>query len=120
MIDMISNDILPAVSKAEDRLANTLIHKRKAMADLPCEAEETILRRLAIAADALFESFAAFQAELECAEGIEDFYQQGVYYRDHIATGLEALRGIIDSIETDIPHELWPFPTYYDLLFSIH
>ena len=116
---MISNDILPAVSKAEDQLARAIIHKRRAIADLPCEAEETLLRRLAVAADALFESNAAFETDLDYAEELTDFYAQGVYYRDHIATGMEALRGIIDSIETDIPHELWPFPTYYDLLFSI-
>ncbi len=120
LIEMINNDILPAVSKAEDQLAKTILHKRQAFADLPYEAEGTLLRRLAVAADALFESNAAFESDLEYAESIKDFYQQGVYYRDHIATAMEALRGIIDSIETDIPHELWPFPTYYDLLFSIH
>ena len=120
LIDMIKSDILPAVSREEDQLARTLLHKRRALEDIPCKAEEALLRQLADLADRLHAGCSHFEKQLNKAKTIPDFYEQGVFYRAHIFKGLEDLRKIIDEMETIIPYENWPFPTYYELLFSVH
>ncbi len=120
LIDMIKSDILPSVFREEQQLANTLLKKREALSGLPSKAEESLLRQLADLADRLHSGCFHFEKNLQKAQNIKDFYEQGLYYRDHIFTGLQELRGIIDEMETIIPAENWPFPTYYDLLFSVH
>ncbi len=119
LIDMIKGDILPAVFREEEQLANTLNKKKSAIKGIPCKAEEALLRQLAELADQLHEQCAAFEKIVKASESICDFYEQGIFYKEQIFTNLKNLRAIIDKMETVIPAENWPFPTYYDLLFSI-
>ena len=79
-----------------------------------------LLRQLADLADRLHAGCSHFEKQLNKAKTIPDFYEQGVFYRAHIFKGQEDLRKIIDEMETIIPYENWPFPTYYELLFSVH
>jgi len=39
------------------------------------------------------------------------------YMRDTVVPGMVALRDLGDQIELMIPHELWPLPTYREMLF---
>ena len=120
LIDMIKSDILPAVFREEEQLADTLAKKKAVLATIPCKAEETLLQRLAVLADELHQGCADFEAKLQQAEAVGSFYEQGIFYKENIFTGLKELRAIIDEMETILPAENWPFPTYYDLLFSIY
>ena len=117
---MIKRDILPAANLAQDRLAKTLVNKKVAMPGLTCKAEEGQLKELSKLTDALYLACGEFEKKRKYAKTIEKFYDRGLYYRDEIHKELEALRTIIDQMEIIIPSDIWPFPTYYDLLFSIH
>ena len=39
------------------------------------------------------------------------------YMRDTIVPAMDALREAGDQIEVVVPHELWPLPTYREMLF---
>jgi glutamine synthetase len=39
------------------------------------------------------------------------------YMRDTIVPAMAALRDTGDQIELVVPHELWPLPTYREMLF---
>ena len=39
------------------------------------------------------------------------------YMRDTIVPGMVKLRDIGDQIEVIVPHEVWPLPTYREMLF---
>ena len=41
------------------------------------------------------------------------------YYHDEVFTRMALVRETIDHLETLVTSEHWPFPTYYDLLFSV-
>ena len=41
------------------------------------------------------------------------------YYRDHVLTAMQELRISVDQLETMTPADVWPFPSYGDLLFSV-
>ncbi len=117
---MIKREILPAACREQDRLATALIHKKKAIKGISCKAEESLLQDLAALTDELYTICAEFEKKRKYAKTIPDFYERGIYYREEIYADLERLRAIIDQMEIIIPSEEWPFPTYYDLLFSIH
>jgi glutamine synthetase len=39
------------------------------------------------------------------------------HYRDSVVPAMSALREISDQLESVIPHEVWPLPTYREMLF---
>ena len=45
--------------------------------------------------------------------------KQAVYYRDTICVDMVALRTPADALERIVDKELWPFPTYGDLIFEV-
>jgi len=40
-------------------------------------------------------------------------------YRDKVIPVMRALRADIDALETIVPRDTWPVPTYADLLFKL-
>ena len=40
-------------------------------------------------------------------------------YRDSVLPAMRWLRAAADAMETRMPREQWPFPTYGDMLFSV-
>ena len=55
--------------------------------------------------------------EFECNEG--SVLEKAIFARDKMASSMEKLREIVDTIETKIDANIWPIPTYIDLLFGI-
>jgi len=39
------------------------------------------------------------------------------YFRDKVVPAMEALRESGDSLEGIVPHDVWPLPTYREMLF---
>ena len=37
--------------------------------------------------------------------------------RDHIVQAMAAVRAVADRLEKVVPDDLWPLPTYRDMLF---
>ena len=41
------------------------------------------------------------------------------YYHDVVAADMDAVRDTVDRLETLTAGKYWPYPTFYDLLFSV-
>jgi glutamine synthetase len=39
------------------------------------------------------------------------------YFRDKVIPAMDALRDVGDQLEAIVPHDLWPLPTYREMLF---
>ena len=48
-----------------------------------------------------------------------DNYSKAIRYRDDVLNQMEKLRIVVDTIETKVDKNVWPMPTYMELLFSI-
>ncbi len=46
-----------------------------------------------------------------------DAEKHAKYFRDKVIPTMVALREIGDSLECIVPHDLWPLPTYREMLF---
>jgi glutamine synthetase len=46
-----------------------------------------------------------------------DAMKHARYFRDKVVPAMDALREAGDSLEGILPHDLWPFPTYREMLF---
>jgi glutamine synthetase len=46
-----------------------------------------------------------------------DAHKHAKYFRDKVVPAMVALREAGDNLECVVPHDLWPLPTYREMLF---
>ena len=119
MIDMVSKDLLPAMSSYGKTLCDTLRAKKKAFADMPCPYEEQTAKRLCELTKEAFTQLRALEESVENASGIEGSQETAMYYKNVVLACMERLRAAVDEAETITAKEYWPYPSYGDMLFSI-
>ena len=72
--------------------------------------------------DLLSETKVALAALVEIderARQMEEGRAQAVFYHDKVVPAMEALRAPIDKLEMIVDKELWPMPSYGDLIFEV-
>ena len=119
MVDMAKKEILPAVEKYTKSLADTLAAKKAAVAGLPCKYETATVTKLSELSDSIADATDDLEAEIEKFQAIEDVTEAANDTRDVILGKMDSLRAVCDEAETITAKEVWPFPTYSDLLFSV-
>ena len=120
MIDMAKKKIAPAVSSYVRELTETALAKRALSETIPTGYEVNLLTSLSNK----LECFAVTTDELEdavlgAAEHKSDILDRAKYFRDEVFAKMQELRAIGDSMETEIPADFWPYPSYSELLFSV-
>ena len=118
MSEMARRDILPAVSAYVSDLAEC-INRKKAALSIRSGYEEKTAHRLASLCDTISETVDNLDAALIREKTIAGVAAQSVYSRDTIAVLMQELRAAADEAETLMPGELWPYPSYTDLIYSV-
>jgi glutamine synthetase len=49
--------------------------------------------------------------------GGDDVHSKAHHMRDHIVPAMRSVRGVADRLEKVVPDDLWPIPTYREMLF---
>ena len=121
MVSMTQKDIVPAALRYGRELAETLIAKRAALPGVTCAAtEERLLMRVNALTDRLAECLDALRNSLQKAESAAwDACGRAEYYRDAVIPAMDALRDAADGLEVLVAKDLWPLPSYGDILFSV-
>ena len=117
MIDMAGKDIIPAVSAYTGDLANTVLAVKEAGATASTQVE--LLKKvdgLLTEAQAALETL---QTETAKASAIEDVKAQAFYYKDTVKAAMDALRAPVDKLEMVVDSDIWPMPTYGELMFEV-
>ena len=117
MIDMIRREILPAAAKYKVKLAETLNTAKTASAAIDLPYEEETLALLSKYSAAAFHSLKTLENAVDSADKPTCSCALARYCSDIILPLMEELRCEIDAMEPLIEKELWPYPTYGDLLF---
>src|SRR6187401_1281920 len=113
MVLMANRYILPAAYKFQGELAQTVAAVKAAGAT----AKETrrALDDMIRLTDACKVRVDRLQGLLEHEDG--DPLKHAKYFRDKVIPAMDALREVGDSLETIVPHAVWPLPTYREMLF---
>jgi glutamine synthetase len=61
----------------------------------------------------------ALDAALFGARSVQGSQARADYFRDRVLAAMQELRISVDQLETMTPSDVWPFPSYGDLLFSV-
>ncbi len=121
MVSMTQKDIIPAAIRYGRELAESLCAKRAALAGLACaEAEEQLLKKVTALTDTLANNLQALRDTLAEADKPGKAPQAlAEYYRDAVIPAMGAVRQSADSLEVLVAKDLWPLPSYGDMLFSV-
>ncbi|MDR3602681.1 MAG: glutamine synthetase III [Desulfosporosinus sp.] len=119
MINMAKNMIFPAAVNYATQLANSINAIKSASTAVDVSAQEELLKDVCSTLVSFKAKLSTLEKDTQAATTITDAYKQGVYYRDVVFTAMQTLRIDGDQLETMIDAELWPLPTYAQMLFLL-
>ncbi len=118
MIDMAKKDILPAVSKYSHELSDTVIAKA-ACGDIESGYEKELLAKVSKLNTAAYKKTEKLEQAVLKAKEISETQELSMYYKDAVFAAMSELRITVDELETMVPADIWPYPSYGDMLFSV-
>lgn len=119
MIDIAGKSIIPAVIRYTTRLADSIIKLKSAISVIEPYAQNAILIEVN---EHLKESKVALENlknYMDNATEITDVTAHAKYMYEVVVPAMEALRKPIDTLEMIVDKDLWPMPSYGDLLFEV-
>jgi glutamine synthetase len=111
---MANRYILPAAVEYQRRMAESLAAVKAAGGQ--CTEVKSLLDRFCDLTCELRRTEALAQELEHAGEGSAESHAK--HYRDKVVPAMTALREAGDRIEQLVPHELWPLPTYREMLFT--
>lgn len=119
MIDIASKHIIPAVIKYITALATSINQVRQASGAVTVEVQEELLAK---ASELLTETRNALKKLEEVTaqvENVQPIRDKAFFFREHIVPAMEALRKPVDELEMIVDKNMWPMPSYGDLVFEV-
>jgi glutamine synthetase len=113
MVLMANRYILPAALEYQKRVAESVAAVKSAGAD--SKEGRKHLDRLVSLVDGFRAQIEALAHALE--HPADSAEKHAKYMRDTIVPAMATLRDLGDQLEVLVPHELWPLPTYREMLF---
>ena len=120
MLDMAKKDILPGVSAYVKELTETANAKKARCADIPCDAEIDLGKKLSSLTVGFSKKIAALEQALLGTKEVEGVQELADYYKDHVFAAMQELRAVADEMEINTSSKYWPYPSYGQLLFGVY
>lgn len=120
MIEIARRQILPAVNRYVSRLAEAVSYKMTVNPLLNNSFEKDLINKLSGLEDKAYAQVNELKKLVDKAPSYDaDKLKCATYYKDRIIPAMNKLRAYCDEMEVNTASDLWPFPTYGDLLFSV-
>ncbi|HPQ44067.1 MAG TPA: glutamine synthetase III [Syntrophales bacterium] len=116
-IDMAKRQILPAGIDYMTSLAESSITCKGAGVTAP--VQEDLMKKVSALLASIYKSLTKLEGAAAKAKKISSSVKQAEAYRDSIVPVMQALRADVDALELLVPADMWPIPTYADLLFKL-
>ena len=118
MIDVAGKQIVPAVIKYVTTLANS-INAVKAAVDADVSVQTELLLETSNLLSDTKVALSKLTDLTNKALAIENNREQAVFYKDEVVVAMEELREPIDKLEMIVDKDMWPMPSYGDLIFEV-
>lgn len=110
---MVKTMILPAVLRYQGELASSLAAVKAAGADAAVQVE--LVKDISTSAIAMKKALASLEHALDHAGG--DVYDHAKHMQKDVLSAMLEVRKHCDHLETVVADDLWPLPTYREMLF---
>ena len=119
MVDMTGKQIIPAIESYLTKLLTNVSMKKALSADISCAYETANIEKLSAACDEMSANAGILERLTEHLAKIDDIVEQADFVRDEILPQMDVLREYADAAEAVVDAEIWPLPTYGELLFGV-
>ncbi len=120
MLSMAKTEILPAAFTFSKELSDTINSVKATGMSVEVSAQSSVLKELSPVLSSFASNISALKKAIEKASAeTSSALKQAEAFSKTVIPAMEALRTDADKIETIIPKDLYPFPTYGDLLFNV-
>ncbi len=118
MLDMAKKLYLPAASKYAKELAE-IVSLKKAAGGADDSYESELLAKVSLLTASIYNKVKALDKAVIEAKNVSETGALALYYRNTVFQAMSELRENVDELEGCVPAEVWPVPSYADLLFSV-
>lgn len=119
MLEMVKRDIIPAVSDYVANLCANVAAKQSVNEALPCRGEKETITALATLNDEVSMLVSKLEDELKDIK-LSDVRVSSQAMAHKVIPVMEEMRKRVDKMETLTASDYWPYPTYFDLLYSVN
>lgn len=119
MVDMASKQLIPAVIKYTTQLAQSLTAVQTACPGADVSVQTELLVETSDLLSEMKVALAKLSETTQEAAQVEDMEERAHAYHEKVVPAMERLREPADRLEMIVDKELWPFPSYGDLIFEV-
>ena len=117
MIDVASKQILPAIIGYTKKLADTVLAVRETGIE-PFVQMDTLTEVSELLKETR-DRLADLKKVTETAASVKDAQVQANFYYTDVVPAMEKLRKPVDALEMIVDKDVWPMPSYGDLIFEV-
>ena len=116
LIDIAKKLVLPASIHYTTRLANSINSIKNVSGDLDSSVQKELLEDTLKYIRDLKTDTDILEENTKKAQGMKDVKEKADAYRDKVSVYMEKVRLSVDALEMIVDKEMWPMPSYGDLL----
>ncbi|MEF9959945.1 glutamine synthetase III family protein [Niameybacter sp.] len=118
MLGMAKTQIMPAVLTYMTQVAQN-VSMMTSIGQFDIEPQSQLLGELNRLFNGLKKSIDALEAAHAKAVEIHDGLEKAQAFHQAVLPEMETLRDVVDALETIVDEQIWPIPTYSELLFRV-
>ena len=119
MIGMTRKQILPGVFKYVRDIAASIREVQGIGCDTQCRAQIDTLQKAQDLIDRIHREVGALEQIVADTFGSDDITSTANYYTTWVIPAMNSLREAVDSLESIVGYEYWPYPSYGALMFNV-
>ncbi len=119
MIDMAGKQLIPAVVKYTTVLADSLGKVKSACPSADTSVQEELLTEVSAYLSDMKVALSALIDITDRCAAIGENKEQAAAYHSEVVPAMAALREPADKLEMIVDKDLWPLPSYGDLIFEV-
>ncbi len=116
---IVKKDIMAAANDYQYTLAETLNAKAATGLSVDSTVEKKRLEQASKLTFEMDERLEKLEADIDKAKELSETYDLAKFHHDVIFADMNELREVVDELETVVPSDIWPYPTYGEILYSV-
>ncbi len=119
MVVMATRDYIPAVESYVARLSDAAVKKHAAAPGASLALEQELITRLSALNEEAYRAVELLKEEELRAAAVPEAEARAAYYCDRVLPVMHRLRAAVDQMEVLTASDVWPVPTYGDMMFRV-
>jgi len=119
MVHMAAKHYIPAIVRYCTRLGDSICKVRAACPQASVRVQEALLEKTSALLTGASDALEALRGAIDRGNRMDCVKELANYCHDTVVPAMKALRDPIDRLEMIVDKDLWPVPTYGDLVFEV-